>query len=80
MAEAIERANSLDSDKLVTALEATDYAGVLGRTKFDATAHNATYGFDPAEGDIVPVIQWIDGERVPVFPESIAETEIELAQ
>jgi len=52
----------------------------LGRTKFDAVAHNATYGFDPAEGDIVPVIQWIDGERVPVFPESIAETEIEPAQ
>ena len=80
LAEAIEQANSLDSDKLVTALEATDYAGVVGRTRFDAVAHNATYGFDPAEAAIVPVIQWLDGERVPVFPESIAETEIQPAQ
>lgn len=80
LVDAIERAGSLDSDALVTALEATDYAGVVGRTTFDPEAHNAIYGFDPAEAAIVPVIQWVDGERVPVFPESIAEGAIQLPE
>jgi len=80
LVDAIERAGSLDSDALVTALEATDWAGVCGRTTFDPEAHNAIYGFDPAEAALVPVIQWIDGKRVPVFPESIAETKIQLPE
>lgn len=78
LADAIERAGSLDSDAVVTALEATDYAGVVGRTRFDPQDHQAVYGFDPAETLIQPVFQWQNGKRVPVFPESIAEAEIQL--
>jgi len=80
LADAIERAGSLDSDALVTALEATDYAGVVGRTTFDPQDHQAVYGFDPAETLIQPVFQWQNGKRVPVFPESIAEAEIQLPE
>lgn len=78
MVDAIERAGSLASDKLITALEATDYPGVMGSIKFDPEDHAAIYGFDPAEGAIQVLFQWVDGNRVPVFPESVAEAEIQL--
>jgi branched-chain amino acid transport system substrate-binding protein len=75
--EAIERAGSLDGDALVEALEATDYQGAIGRVKFGAD-HQAVYGLDPAETALGAVFQWKDGKRVPVFPPSVAEAEIEL--
>jgi branched-chain amino acid transport system substrate-binding protein len=75
--EAIERADSLDGNALVEALEATDYQGAIGRVRF-AEDHQAIYGLDPAETAIGAVFQWRDGERVPVFPLTVAEGEIEL--
>lgn len=77
LVDAIKHAGgSLDPDKLVTALEATDYAGVVGRTKFQAN-HQAIYGDDPATTLVCPVFQWWDGKRIVVLPPSIAEGKIQ---
>lgn len=78
LAEAIERAGSLDPEALVAALEKTDRQGVMGRIKFDE-GHQAVFGNDPAETAVGCIFQWTDdGRRVIVFPESIAEAKIQL--
>jgi len=74
---AIERANSLDPDAIVAALEETDMMGVIGRIRFGKD-HQVIYGFDPQETAIAVAFQWIEGKRIPVFPESVAEGEIQL--
>jgi len=78
LAEAIERAGSLDPDALVAAVEKTDRNGVMGRIHYDE-GHQAVYGFDPDDTAVSTVFQWTeDGKRVIVFPESIAEAKIAL--
>jgi branched-chain amino acid transport system substrate-binding protein len=52
--DAIERAGSLDSEKLYDALVATAFTGARGLTKFDEN-HNAILG--------VPVIEIKDGKK-----------------
>jgi branched-chain amino acid transport system substrate-binding protein len=64
LADAIKRAGSLDSEALVKALEATDYAGVSGRIKFSKR-------HDPEAGpEFLPFtyVQWNKGEMVTVWP------------
>jgi branched-chain amino acid transport system substrate-binding protein len=75
---AIERANSLDGDALVKALEETDMDGAIGHIKFGKD-HQVIFGLDPKTTALGAVFQWQDNKRVPVFPESIAEGKIELA-
>ena len=76
--DAIERAGTLDPDKLVSALEETDLEGVVGRIKF-AKDHQVVYGVDPKETAIGCAFQWkAPGIRVPVFPEVVAEGKVEL--
>jgi branched-chain amino acid transport system substrate-binding protein len=78
LAEAIERAGSLDPDAIVAELEKTDRTGVMGRVKYDE-GHQAIFGTDPQETAIGTVFQWTeDGKRKIVFPESIAEARIQL--
>ena len=78
--EAIERAGSTDPDAIVAELEKTDRVGVMGRIRYDE-GHQAVYGFDPAETCLSTVFQWgADGNRVIVFPESIAEGKIQLPE
>jgi len=78
LAEAIERAGSLDPDAIVAELEKTDRMGVMGRVKYDE-GHQAIFGFDPQETAVGTVFQWTeDGKRKIVFPESIAEAKIQL--
>lgn len=80
LAEAIERAGSLDPDKLVTELKKTDRQGVIGRIKFD-DGNQVIYGDDPTKTATGCVSQWTnDGKRVIVFPESIAEGTIKLPE
>lgn len=76
--EAIERANSLDSDKVVTALEQTDIMGVYGRLRFDPKTHQVIPGLDPKEGAVGSILQWQEGKRVVVYPKSIAKGTIQL--
>jgi len=75
MAKAIEKANSLDPDKLIKAIEEADYKGSIGRIRFKD--HEIVFGEDPAENAILVIYQWKNGKRVPVFPDSVAEGPID---
>jgi branched-chain amino acid transport system substrate-binding protein len=78
LAEAIERAGSVDADAIVAELEKTDRAGVMGRIKFD-DGHQVIYDMDPQTSAVAAVFQWNDdGSRTIVFPTAIAEGEIKL--
>jgi len=70
--DAIERAGSLDSDKVVAELEKTDIMGVYGRLRFDPKSHQVIPATDPKEGAVGSIIQWQDKKRVVVYPKSIA--------
>jgi branched-chain amino acid transport system substrate-binding protein len=74
--DAIERANSLNSDKVVEALEKTDMMGVYGRIRFDPKSHQVIPALDPKEGAVGTILQWQAGKRIVVFPKSIATGEI----
>lgn len=73
--DAIERAGTLDPDKIVEALEKTDMEGVYGRLRFDPKSHQVIPAFDPKEGAVGSILQWQAGKRVVVFPKSIAKGE-----
>jgi branched-chain amino acid transport system substrate-binding protein len=78
LAEAIERAGSIEPDAIVAELEKTDRDGVMGRIKFDA-GHQVVYDMDPTASAIAAVLQWNDdGTRSIVFPPSVSEREIKL--
>ncbi len=78
LANAIERAGSLNADAVVKALETTDMEGVIGKIKFN-DKHQVIYGVNPQETAIGSAFQWkAPGVRVPVFPEVAAEAKTEL--
>lgn len=77
LAGAITRAGSLDADAIVKELEKTDMDGAVGRVVFNKT-HSVPYSDDPKAGGASIAFQWRKGKRVVVFPESIAEGQIEL--
>ena len=78
LAEAIERAGSLDPDAIVSELKKTDRMGVMGRIKYGA-GNQLVYGLDPKETAVGAVIQWTeDGKRKIVFPASLATSKIYL--
>ena len=76
--DAIEKAGTLNSDAVVTALEKTDLMGVYGRIRFDPKSHQVIPSLDPKEGAVGTIFQWQAGKRVVVFPKSIAMGEIKL--
>ncbi len=75
---AIERAKSIDSDSIISALEKTDMMGTYGRVKFDPKSHQIIENGDPNETAVSMWAQWLDGKRVIVFPEKIATRGLEL--
>jgi branched-chain amino acid transport system substrate-binding protein len=77
LAKAIERAGTLDADAVVAQLEKTDMEGAVGRIVFNKT-HSVPYSDDPKAGGASLAFQWRKGKRIVVFPESIAEGQIEL--
>ncbi|MBF0549681.1 MAG: ABC transporter substrate-binding protein [Deltaproteobacteria bacterium] len=78
LAEAIERAGSVEPDAIVAELKKTDRLGVMGRVKFDE-GQQVIYDMDPEKAALACVFQWTDaGGRVIVYPESIAEGKIKL--
>lgn len=76
--KAIEKAGSLDPDKVVKALEATDMMGVYGRIRFNPRSHQVIPANDPKEGAVGTILQWQDKKRVVVYPKSIATGTIKL--
>ncbi len=80
LAEAIERAGSLDPDKISEEIRKTDRQGVIGRIKFN-DGNQVVYGNDPSQTALGCVSQWTeDGKRVIVYPKSIAEGAIKLPE
>jgi branched-chain amino acid transport system substrate-binding protein len=76
--DAIERAGSLDSEKVLAELEKTDIMGVYGRLRFDPKSHQVIPATDPKEGAVGSILQWQNKKRVVVYPKSIASGEIQL--
>ena len=76
--DAIERAGTLDPDKVVAELEKTDLMGVYGRLRFDPKSHQVIPSTDPKEGAVGSILQWQKGKRIVVYPKSIATGEIQL--
>jgi branched-chain amino acid transport system substrate-binding protein len=69
IADAIHRAGGTDPDKMVDALEKTNYTGTVGQMHFfgkdDPFTHALVYGPNDVSG---LVVQWHDGKQVPVWP------------
>lgn len=78
LADAIKKAGTTDTAKVVKALEATDLEGVTGQVKFygkDARfAHVLEYGPGLVTG---VAFQWQDGKQVVIWPKKIAQGSIE---
>jgi branched-chain amino acid transport system substrate-binding protein len=73
IADAIHRAGSTDSDKLVTALEATDYEGTIGRVQFLPKGDPHVHGLKTGKGLITGLfLQWQDGKQVNLWPTNLA--------
>ena len=78
--EAIERAGTLDGDAVVAELEKTDRKGAMGRIRFGKD-HQVVYGEDPNETAMGCMVQWrAPGQRIIVYPESVAEGKIVLPE
>ncbi|MFH1137179.1 MAG: ABC transporter substrate-binding protein [Pseudomonadota bacterium] len=76
--EAIEKAGSLDGDAIVAALEKIETDTAIGHVTF-SPGHQVVYGEDPAKTALAALFQWTDkGERMIVYPESLAEGTIAL--
>ena len=77
IADAIKRAGSTDADKLVQALEKTDWEGTLGRIQFygrnEEFTHSIKYGPGLVSGIL---LEWHDGKQVAVWPEKLANGQI----
>ncbi len=77
IADAVKRAGSTEADKLVTALEATDWEGTIGRVQFygkdDPFTHSIKYGKGLITG---LMLQWQDGKQSAVWPKDVAKVDI----
>ena len=74
--DAIEKAGSLDSDKVIAALENVNLMGVYGKISFDKKSHQVIPSLDPAQGAVTSIVQWQKGKRVQVFPPKTAEGKV----
>lgn len=73
LADAAERAGSVDTEELIDALEQTDYVGAQGRERFGPN-HDVLYGPAAPDGEgVTPVyFQWTpEGEKQLVFPSTL---------
>ena len=77
IADAVKRAGSTEADKLVEALEKTDWVGTIGRTQFygkdDQFTHSIKYGKGLITG---LMLQWQDGKQISVWPKEVAKGEL----
>src|SRR5579863_1529992 len=73
LADAFKRAGSADSDKLVTALEATDYVGTIGRVQFKGKDSPNPHALKIGDGTITGLmLQWQDGKQTNLWPLNVA--------
>jgi branched-chain amino acid transport system substrate-binding protein len=73
IAEAVRRGGSTDSDKLVAAMEKTDYVGTIGRVEFLPKGDPHVHGLRTGAGYITGLmLQWQSGKQVNVWPKELA--------
>ncbi len=71
LALAIKSAGSTDADKLVTALEKTDYVGTMGRVEFYGKSDEFTHAMKYGPGYVTGIaLQWQDGKQVTLWPKA----------
>ena len=69
LADAVTRAGGTEADKLVTALEATDLVGTVGRWQFYGKDDPFTHALKYGQGLVTGVtFQWQDGKQVTLWP------------
>ncbi|MBR0868737.1 ABC transporter substrate-binding protein [Bradyrhizobium tropiciagri] len=77
IADAVKRAGSIEADKMVAALEQTDWEGTIGRVQFygkdDPFTHSIKYGKGLITG---LMLQWQGGKQVAVWPKEVAKSEL----
>ena len=72
-ADAIRKAGGTDPDKMVTAMEATDYVGTIGRIQFLPKTDTFAHGMRIGKGFITGLmVQWQKGNPVTVWPTEVA--------
>jgi branched-chain amino acid transport system substrate-binding protein len=77
IADAVRRAGSTDSDKLVAAMEKTDYVGTIGRVAFLPKGDPHVHGLRTGPGYITGLmLQWQNGKQVNVWPKALAAGQI----
>ena len=77
LADAIKRAGSTDADKMVDALEKTDWEGTIGRIQFYGKDDEFTHGLKYGKGLITGLfMQWQDGKQVAVWPADVAKSQL----
>ena len=73
LADAFKRAGSTDSDKLVDALEKTDYVGTIGRIQFKGKDTPNPHALKVGPGTITGLmLQWQDGKQANLWPANVA--------
>jgi len=78
-AEAIKRAGSTEADKLVEALEKTDYTGTVGRITFYGKDEPFTHSIQYGQGLMTSVLgQWQSGKQVAIWPANVATGKVVL--
>jgi branched-chain amino acid transport system substrate-binding protein len=77
IADAVKRAGSTNADKLVAALEKTDWEGTIGRVQFYGKNDEFTHSIKYGKGLITGVmLQWQDGKQVAVWPKEVAKGQL----
>ena len=78
IADAVNRAGSLDSDKLVEAMEKTDYVSTIGRVQFLPKGDPHVHGLKTGAGFITGLmLQWQDGKQINMWPAALANGKLE---
>jgi branched-chain amino acid transport system substrate-binding protein len=77
IAEAVHRAGSTDSDKLVEAMEKTDFVGTVGHIEFLPKGDPHVHGLKTGPGFITGLmLQWQDGKQLNMWPKQLAAGEL----
>src|ERR1700683_3296299 len=77
IADAFKRAGATDPDKMVDALEKTDYVGTIGRWQFYGKNDQFTHALKYGPGFITGInLQWQDGKQVAIWPKSVANAKL----
>ena len=77
IADAVKRAGSTDPDKVVAALETTDWPGTIGRIQFYGKDDKFTHAMKTGPGFVSGLmLQWHDGKQMTVWPTEVANAKM----